>query len=539
MDSVRPITALCHFDSLEKTLKDGAITLSLSTAAADALVLEDAKYREGLLNALVFQRGFDVCTEGVPPSAKELEKLIVVKFTPDEHSCSVSANINPELTHLMLKDYVEFLKDKRVLAGYSGQAIIDTFCKMRAGEVLPETVIATAKNPVPGKNATLVWDVQNVGGSAGQVDESGRIDFKSRNLVTMVTKGQEVAHKVHAVKGKDGFTVKGAVLPATINEDVSIHPGKNITTKASKDTDAYIAACDGCLVMVAGKMNVEPILEIKGNVDYSTGNVRMKGLVHISGGVFPGFIVDVDGDIMIDGYVEGGIVTATGSIVIRQGVKGQGHAKVTAGKTLTTTYAEFATLESAGDIIVENSVINSHITCGGKLIITHKKGAIIGGTVLATQGIEARTVGSDSNIVTQVEVGKDVALNKKFHDVCEEIQTATRKLKNLEMSFSKEWLEEHELHPDQDAEALRPEQKAAYNHWKDAKKTLHDLEAQRIELKKKVVTAVHAQIKVQDTVFPGTTLGVGLSTLTVNQEVKHSVFSENAELSEVLCAVLV
>ena len=71
------------------------------------------------------------------------------------------------------------------------------------------------------------------------------------------------------------------------------------------------------------KINVFPVYEVNGDVDYNTGNIDFVGTIVIRGNVRSGFKVKADGDIRIIGSVEGAELEAAGSIEISAGIIGQ------------------------------------------------------------------------------------------------------------------------------------------------------------------------------------------------------------------------
>ena len=66
------------------------------------------------------------------------------------------------------------------------------------------------------------------------------------------------------------------------------------------------AAIDGLFTLTGGEtINVFPIYEVNGDVDYHTGNIDFVGTVVIRGNVLTGFRIRAAGDIRIVGGVEG------------------------------------------------------------------------------------------------------------------------------------------------------------------------------------------------------------------------------------------
>ena len=87
-----------------------------------------------------------------------------------------------------------------------------------------------------------------------------------------------------------------------------------------------IATQDGHLTFAHEAFQVSPLLEIQGDVDYSTGNIDFSGDVHICGDVRENFTVHAQGTVTVDGLVEAATVEAGGDLVIARGVVGDGRA---------------------------------------------------------------------------------------------------------------------------------------------------------------------------------------------------------------------
>jgi uncharacterized protein (DUF342 family) len=100
-------------------------------------------------------------------------------------------------------------------------------------------------------------------------------------------------------------------------KDMPMPLGKNVYA----DGNRIRAAIAGQLQLVNNKLHVSPVIEIKGDVDLSTGNVEFVGNVVVRGSVQSGFTVKADGNVEIFGSVSGGTVEGA-NIVIRMGIQG-------------------------------------------------------------------------------------------------------------------------------------------------------------------------------------------------------------------------
>ena len=108
---------------------------------------------------------------------------------------------------------------------------------------------------------------------------------------------------------------------------------------------------DGMVVRTdRDKINVFPVYEVNGNVDYNIGNIDFIGTVVIRGNVLPGFKIRAAGDIRVTGGVEAAELEAEGSIDIIAGIVGQNKAFIKAGKNVKSSFIQDATIEVAGEL---------------------------------------------------------------------------------------------------------------------------------------------------------------------------------------------
>ena len=72
------------------------------------------------------------------------------------------------------------------------------------------------------------------------------------------------------------------------------------------------AAIDGLVTKTEKeKLNVFPVYEVNGDVDYNIGNIDFVGTVVIRGNILTGFRVKASGDIRVTGGIEGAEVSRT------------------------------------------------------------------------------------------------------------------------------------------------------------------------------------------------------------------------------------
>lgn len=171
-----------------------------------------------------------------------------------------------------------------------------------------------------------------------------------------------------------------------------------------KDPDKLLAAVDGYVFYLDGKITVKSELNIRGGVDFRTGNINFVGDVVVHGPVRSGFSV-MGRDVRLKNVVEAARVKAIGSIVADAGVKGGGSGWVEAGDKIKLAFCEGAGIRSGGNIVIRHSSLHCDIYCGGSLAV---RGSLMGGAVhcrglVLVEGV----LGSARGAETQLVLGYD------------------------------------------------------------------------------------------------------------------------------------
>lgn len=267
------------------------------------------------------------------------------------------------------------------------------------------------------------------------------VDMKELGTVINVLQGQEVAEKMPLFSGHEGVSVQGKRIPAYIGKDKNLPSGKGTTV--SEDKLHLFADFDGNLRISEGKLSVVPYFEVKGDVDYSVGNIDFVGPVTIRGSVREGFEVRSGSNIIIEGVVEGASVSSKADMLIKVGVRGTGKAKLTAGGNMVIGYIDQAYVRCEGNIEINEAVLHSDIGARGEIrALGSKKGQIAGGKVQAGLEVACEVLGSEMGTRTDVTVGvlpehaeerkRYVEIVRELTDRMESIDSNARFLKGLQ-----------------------------------------------------------------------------------------------------------
>lgn len=276
-------------------------------------------------------------------------------------------------------------------------------------------VIAVGKDAEFGTEAQIVLEVDTEVSSEPLIMDDGSVDFHQVSMLRTVEKDQLLAVKIPAQKGVDGISVLGESIDST-GKDKPLPAGKN--TSISEDGLSLSAAANGRILREKELLQVENILALEGDVDFSTGNIEFNGDIAISGDVLTGFRVKSSGgDVRIKGTVEGAEIIATeGNVYVARGIVGQQKARILAKVNVRADFINEAAVEAGQDVEVGEYILNSSIQAERDVRAMEGRGLIIGGRVYAEREIEAKAMGSPNNVRTEIRVGGkvDKALYEKL-----------------------------------------------------------------------------------------------------------------------------
>ncbi len=289
-------------------------------------------------------------------------------------------------------------------------------------------LIARGKPAFDGKNGNIVDYFPRVVERVLEVDEYDQVDYTALNLIHNVKEGQEICRLIRPTEGEPGRTVLGQEIPAKSGKPVALPKGRN--TEISEDGDALIAQSAGHVEFTGRSFRVQPVLDIDGNVDLTTGNIKFLGDIRIKGDVLAGFTVRAMGNIWVGGVIEAGsTVEAGGDLTVVKGILGDGTTTVRAHRCVFSKYIENATV-FAQENLQTDAIINGGVYCDGEVLVRSGRGIIMGGRIWAAKKISAVTVGSKSERRTTVVLGGLPCANF-------ERELVRRELKDLETTREK------------------------------------------------------------------------------------------------------
>lgn len=336
---------------------------------------------------------------------KEQKPVIDLRISSDNMAAYINVKPAYEGQNISYEDIVSFLEKNNIVYGICREAIKD-FCKNKKYYI--ELQCARGLAPIDEEDSKMEYLFKVTQNILPTEREDGTMDFRDLGLVQNVSKGDVLCRIIKPAPGTDGIDIYNNPVKYKKGR-VPGFPGGN-NTVISDDGLTLSAAIDGCIEYKKSILNINDVFIIRGDVDSASGNIDFLGTVTIQGDVREGFSVKAGKDIVVRGMVEGAMLDAGENIIISNGMNGMGKGVLKAGDNVTGKYFENVTINCGGNITAD-VIMNSRVAAGNAVILKGRKALLVGGTCRAGRRIYANTIGSASNVRTEVSIDSDV-LNK-------------------------------------------------------------------------------------------------------------------------------
>lgn len=446
---------------------------------------------------------------------------VAIKISDDYYKALLSIEFLKPDAIIKADELIKLLKDKNIIYGLKFN-VIEAICKNQKS-VFNE-VIAEGVPHENGVDAFIEFIYAKDHHAKPQLLEDGRVDFKNLGYVEVIKENEVLAKKTPATKAKNGTTVTGKVIRGKDGKDVAFKIGKNV--KISPDGLSVTAECDGSIVNENDKISVIKVLEINKDVGVETGNIKFHGQVIIHGNVTDGYEIDCEGDLAINGVVEGANIKATGDVVISRGIQGHDSANIYCGGNLTSNFINSCEVVCKSNIET-GAIMNSIVKCDGQITVKGKKGLIVGGEIFCKSDIEAHVIGSELGIVTSFKLGVDVEL-------IEELKTLSTEVKDLmdmhnKLDKSLKLLKGKVEQNPEDERSLFMYKKYSAN-FIEMDSQLSD-KRQRLKMLNELVNNIKGAKLTARMIYPGTRVKIGSTSYYVKHEMTHtSILKDKGEI---------
>lgn len=349
-------------------------------------------------------------------------KAFVMLTSPGPGGCDLS-----------MDSILSFLRNNKVIYGVKEDVLQELEDSPKYRQPI---LVAEGTRPQNGNDASILFNFE-VDKTQIHLKEStdGRVNFKELGLIQNVVAGQPLARKIPAQNAVPGRTVTGKILPARNGKDIPMPLGKNV--RVADDGLTILAQINGQVLNVAGKINVEEVFTVQGDVNLKTGNVMFLGTVVVLGNVEDGFTVKASGNVEVHGNVAKSELVAEGDVIVHQGITGKSGGFVQAGKNVWAKFIENAKIDAGESVIVSDGIVNSEVTANKRIICQGKRAALVGGHYRACEEINAKTLGSPvGGTETVCEVGYDPKSKARMDQLNQHLSQIKRQMEDLEKNIS-------------------------------------------------------------------------------------------------------
>ncbi len=441
-----------------------------------------------------------------------------VRITEDKkeawlYLCAPEGDAQYEKSEIM-----SYLQHHNVVAGIN-ESHVAAMCKKKIYE--REVKIATSEKGDPGRSGWYEFFF-NTEKPKPEVRKDGTVDYRSMTLVQNVEEGALLALYHPAVQGRPGRDVTGIFEKANVYKDLRPLTGKGISNE--KDANQYYATVSGKIEYDGvNKLSVVKVYEVHGDCDYANNAlVDFNGDVIIHGNVEVGVVVKAGKSLTVDGVVESANISAGGDVCLKRGMQGAGKGMIEAGGNVFTEFLEYTNVKAGGSV-QSNVILNSKVSAGDTITLTGKKGLIAGGSVHAVMGVSCQNLGNQSEIKTGIHVGvmpeimeRRIAINDQYTKLNQELDDVVASMAKIlrvrqQTGELSDQLQDRLL-------KLRAKKDEVFAKCMEVKK-----EADAIEMT--LLKSREAKVRVNGTVYKGTIIGIDDHLLVVNRDTSFMEYS--------------
>jgi len=435
----------------------------------------------------------------------DLDEIVQIQIINSDMLAILTLNEDSRWKESLPTDVMfEYLRQHQIKFGIVEQ-LVSVICKNPILYINQPIEIARGIVPVQGENARIEWVIyQEDELNKPKLMEDGRVDYYSVNSIINIRKGELIAKKVPSTKGIDGKTVRNTTILAKPGKDIHLRVGKNVVLNETKDK--VYSAIDGQL-LIQDKINVMPVYEVNGDVDFSVGNIDFIGSVKVRGDVLDGFKIHASGDINIYGHVEAAEIISGGNIEIQQGVIGHNKSKIKAAKNVKALFIKDGNVFAGENVRVIQSIMQSEVLAGSEVICEGTKGLIVGGRVNAGKRVVGSIIGNQLATSTIIEVGMNPLLREElnklqidrrgYYQSLDKVNKALHLIEKLLLTMGS-------LPPDKKKLQIDLLNQQLLN-----QKKIKDLDSREKEIEAEMNNVENSSIEIRNTIYPGVKIMIG------------------------------
>jgi uncharacterized protein (DUF342 family)/CheY-like chemotaxis protein len=339
---------------------------------------------------------------------------------------------------LSLAHVKQFLEKNKVINGVVDDHEIEQWLYRSTPDDEP-FLIAQGRPAKYPKDARIRYHFPTEFLHAGKINEDGSINFQDRGEIPFVEDGAFLAAKIFAEDGMAGIDVLGREIAVEDPSDLTFSAGPG--TRMSEDGVRIYAITSGQPHLDAmGNISVCPEYQVKGDIDFETGDVDFDGNVVVNGTVKEGFKVKCAS--LTATEIQGALIDIEGDLNVSLGIVDTELVKVKG--SVQAKFVHNSKINSFGDLIVTKEIIDSEIYLSGACINTG--GLILNSKISAKRGIDAGNIGNTSSKASHLTVGVDEHTNILVAKVDSKLNMNNAAIADLKQEIRELQKEDQSLH---------------------------------------------------------------------------------------------
>lgn len=269
-----------------------------------------------------------------------------------------------------------------------------------------EYLVAEGLPAINGEDAKI--KLYEIAAPQPQIIDSGNVNHYELNLINRVNIGDWLGERMDPTPGFPGKNVRGKEIPPIPGRNLPLLYDRISVKEEYKDgITTLLSKKNGAVYYKGDTIGVYDYLEIKGDINFSTGNIDFDGFLSVKGTIEDNFSVVANKDIEILGdYGVGAadkITSREGNVYIKGGIAGKNKAIVRCHKNLYVKYLSDITVECEGSVYIGFYCMNSNIRAK-QVIVDSPRGRISGGQIDAEIRVSAAEIGTRAETRTMIRV---------------------------------------------------------------------------------------------------------------------------------------
>ena len=294
------------------------------------------------------------------------------------------------------------------------------------------TLIAKGTVPVNGTDGYYDFQFQTRINRMLQLSDSNEIDFDHINRFEPVNKNEILAIYHAPTPSVDGKTVTGMTIPAVKGKEKPILTGSGF--ELLDDQKTYVAAKNGHVRLYQYELTVSDFI-ILDQLTPSSEPLYFNCDVYVKGTVTGPLTVNINGDLVIDGFVKDAEIHCGGSLLLKSGINASSVSNsLIVNGNVVCKFFEYTTLHADGNIYFGSS-LNSNLSSYGEIISYGKKGGIIGGSCYAEKGYCLTNIGNAVGIGTTLLLGTNENIHLQQMTLDQEISKVKNNITRLTTAY--------------------------------------------------------------------------------------------------------